>query len=206
MAKTEDELSYVSRVSFPIIKKYNVFFGVKPKIRIQVIYSKEQFEFYKGFFQDWMVGTASKQNLWILSKNVIENLTIHKKECFNKVLAHELAHIYVNAISPFVPIWLNEGIAVYMSENLLKRKEKIKQKEIKILNLFNKDNNQKEMQLKNYIIAPCFVEYLIKKHSKNKFMDFLKKFKPELDINKISKDCFGNTISKEFKNWKYFSM
>jgi len=33
------------------------------------------------------------------------------------------------------------------------------------------------MQIKNYVIAPCFVEYLINKYGKKIFLEFIKEFK-----------------------------
>ena len=126
MALEEKEILEVEPIIHKKIIELNEFFEIKPKLSVQIIYSPHEFEFYKGEFQNWMVGTASKHHLWIFSKNLIATLTLHKKECFEQVLKHEMSHIYTNTLSPFVPIWINEGVAVYLSENLEERKKKLK--------------------------------------------------------------------------------
>ena len=113
MALEEKEILEVEPIIHKKIIELNEFFEIKPKLSVQIIYSPHEFEFYKGEFQNWMVGTASKHHLWIFSKNLIETLTLHKKECFEQVLKHEMSHIYTNTLSPFVNlIFLNnsEGI------------------------------------------------------------------------------------------------
>src|SRR3989344_1288913 len=199
MALEEKEILEVEPIIHKKIIELNEFFEIKPKLSVQIIYSPHEFEFYKGEFQNWMVGTASKHHLWIFSKNLIETLTLHKKECFEQVLKYEMSHTYTNTLSPFVPIWINEGIAVYLSENLEERKKKLKEYN---LDLFEKNKELKEIQIKNYVIAPCFVEYLINKYGKKIFLEFIKEFKLSIDINQLSKTQFGNDIRSEFKYWK----
>ncbi|MBU1199727.1 MAG: hypothetical protein KKF46_05575 [Nanoarchaeota archaeon] len=202
MAETKEEILLVKKIVGSIVKRLNNFFGVKPSIHIQIIYSPEEFMFYKGYFEKWMVGTASKQNLWIFSKRVIKKHTIHKNNCFEKVLRHELVHIYVNFLSPFVMIWLNEGIAVFLSEKLSGRLKKLRNQKKISIDLFKIDKDSDETKLKNYFYAPCFVEHLVKKAGKQAFLNFLKDIKPSIAINQISKKHFKNGIRQEFKLWK----
>ncbi len=97
------------------IKKFYIFEGDLPIIRICFIYSPEEFSFFTGKkFENWMSAmTGYNTTVNIFSPSVIEKYTFHKKENIFGAIVHELSHLFYG-YSKFINLHLfNEGIAEY---------------------------------------------------------------------------------------------
>jgi len=75
----------------------------------------------------WLVGWSSGKDIFILSKKSFEKESCHEYsyEEYSMLLKHELVHCFCNVVFPWMqkPLWLMEGIAVYLSGQY-KTKEK----------------------------------------------------------------------------------
>ena len=68
--------------------------------------------------EPWEVGTATRDhNIHILHPDAFEKYSTHNKSEFDGVLKHEVVHIFIGELSgnSYIPHWLNEGLANYLS-------------------------------------------------------------------------------------------
>ncbi len=126
----------------------------------------------KGYkTKDWLVGFTSYNNkIYVLDKNKIESESSHKKECFEDVLKHEIAHLYYRAFKGNVyPNWLNEGTAAYVANQkyLLNYKYPIK---ISVLDNFHISKPNSE----SLMIGATMVNEIIKNGGKNELFRIIK--------------------------------
>lgn len=89
----------------------------KPSKKIKVYFYKDIGSFHLHAFglkslPKWVVGMADKNSIRLVTPN--HDGAVHSKEDFYKIVIHELTHVIIyNLLSMPIPIWLNEGIAVY---------------------------------------------------------------------------------------------
>lgn len=141
--------------------------------------------------EPWLVGAFKNNSIYILNPLVYEKFSSHKKEEFFQNFKHEYCHSYYTQITKSIyPIWLNEGLASYVSgKKLILTSEKKRN----LLNIFNYfDKSDKDV----YAVGQFWVEYLLKKHGKKKFLDLIKGFNSESNIKGLDAEEF----SREFYN------
>lgn len=77
----------------------------------------------------WFVGAFKNNSIYILNPEIYERESSHKKEEFWKTLKHEYCHAYYTQITrSHYPIWLNEGLASFLSGKKLILKDDYKNK------------------------------------------------------------------------------
>jgi len=169
------------------------FYGINWIEDTPVIYlvdSRESFDIISGYkTEDWVVGRALSYNkLLLLSPESYEKESRHKysdKEYYS-LLKHELSHLFYTTFSKGKgPIWLDEGFAIYAS-NQLSTKERPKE----FKNFLKYYSHEDE---KVYSEAGFVVEGLIKRYGKEKVVGFLKVLP-----NVNSKDEFKNEFKRYF--------
>jgi hypothetical protein len=169
------------------------FYGVNWIENTPVIYlvdSKESFDIISGYkTEDWVVGRALSYNkLLLLSPESYEKESRHKysDEEYYSLLKHELSHLFYMIFSQGKgPVWLDEGFAIYISDQL---STKHRPKEFK--NFLQYYSNEDENV---YSEAGFVVEGLIKKYGKEKVIGFLKVLS-----NVSSENEFKNEFEKYF--------
>lgn len=157
---------------------------------IYLVNSRESFDIISGYkTEDWVVGRAlSYDKLLLLSPESYEKESRHEysDEEYYSLLKHELSHLFYMIFSQGKgPIWLDEGFAIFTSDQLT---EKDRPKEFKT---FIKYYSHEDEDV--YSEAGFVVEGLIKKHGKEKVIGFLKVLP---DIN--NEDSFKNEFEKYF--------
>lgn len=158
---------------------------------IYLVNSRESFDIISGYkTEDWVVGRALSYNkLLLLSPESYEKESRHKysDEEYYSLLKHELSHLFYMIFSQGKgPIWLDEGFAIYTSDQLT---EKDIPKEFKnFLKYYSHEDEDV------YSEAGFVVEGLIKKYGKEKVLEFLKLL-PDID----SEESFNNEFEKYFE-------
>ena len=150
------------------------FYGVNWIENIPVIYlvnSRESFDIISGYqTEDWVVGRALSYNkLLLLSPESYEKESRHEysDEEYYSLLKHELSHLFYMIFSQGKgPIWLDEGFAIYTS-NQLSTKER--PKEFKNFLKYYSYEDEKVYSESGFV-----VERLINKFGKEKVIGFLK--------------------------------
>ena len=153
--------------------------------------------------EDWVVGWTDGINVYLLDRENYEKESCHKysDEEYTALLKHELAHLFTGIFCDhknIKPIWINEGISIYLSgQNKFKKPPKEFKKFLRY-----HDYGGKEI----YNESGFVVEFLIKKYGKEKFLSLLKelrnlKTKKEFE-NKFS-DVYGFELSYENFNKQF---
>lgn len=176
----------ISKILETAQKKFGGFFGIIIKYpNVFFINSRRQFnEVWQIKSQNWMVGGANGNNIFILDPKIYTKESEHKNiNNFYTTLAHEYAHI---AIREFCghnkPKWLNEGMACYLTNQT--KETPSKEKLLKIFDYFNKlDKNI-------YNIGYFWVKFLIEKFSKEKFLELLKNINNNTDEKQFAKTFY----------------
>jgi len=169
------------------------FYGVNWVECTPVIYlvdSRESFDIISGYkTEDWVVGKALSYNkLLLLSPESYEKESRHKysDEEYYSLLKHELSHLFYMIFSQGKgPVWLDEGFAIYTSNQLNTKK---KPREFK--NFIQYYSHEDEDV---YSEAGFVVEGLINKYGKEKVIGFLKVLP-----NVNNQEEFSNDFRKYF--------
>lgn len=157
---------------------------------IYLVGSRSDFDILSGYnTEDWVVGRALSYNkLLLLSPDSYEKESRHKysdQEYFS-LLKHELSHLFYVIFSQGKgPVWLDEGFAIYTS-NQLSTKERPKEFKNFLKYYSREDENV-------YSESGFVVEGLINKYGNEKVMIFLKVLP-----NVNSEDEFKREFEKHF--------
>ncbi len=147
----------------------------------------------------WLVGWVSGNTVYMLSDKNYGAESNHKysDEKYFSLLKHELAHCFTNIVSEFTqkPIWLLEGISIFLSGQLelMKKPKKYSQ----FLEFYEKGG--KEV----YSESGFAVKYLVNNNGKEKLFQLLKKAKEsnsKKDFADLFKSIYGFEL--EYKNFK----
>ncbi len=146
----------------------------------------------------FVVGSAlNNGRVIILDKKDFEKKE-HKAEEFERVILHELAHMFIRRIlwpKQTFP-WIEEGICEYLSFGDYPLKVK---KFVNFKNLEKKEDWNKHYA---YQQSREFFKFLIKKFGNKKIADFIKKIKEKSEEESF-KEVFGkelNELEEEFKS------
>lgn len=153
---------------------------IKSKIKVNLIYSRKEFnkEIGKKTTPEWLVGIAQKNTIYIFSPEVIEKCSpSHTKDSFQKLLIHELSHIFISSYHKKLPIWLNEGLALNIARQEKSPTLKKESWEYFIKNggVYGKITFWNFSQHDGYKIAYWLVKTLLDYSRKNKMLAFFKK-------------------------------
>lgn len=174
-----------------ITKNLQKFYKVKsPKIKIELIYSRKEFNDKLGFKTPrWLVASALKNNVYLFSPSMIEKVSDHKKIEIKKLLTHELCHIFNSKINKNNLIWVDEGIALFIA-----KQRKNKDYTENNLNYFSDYYFEKNIKLlsfaanNGYKISYWAVRKIAEKFNSEKLLELLK-------INPKKKSC-GEKLEK----------
>jgi peptidase MA superfamily protein len=210
-----NDSSFVKTISLkihPEIEKFENIFNHKLKNKIKIFFPESEEDYTKltgGRLPEWSGAVAFSENRIIIIKpqQFIDN---------NKLfitIKHELIHIVIadKYFENNLPLWLNEGLATYLSNNYLEENEGLTLSNAiaakKILEL--KEINQL-MQLNTasanlaYLEAKIAVEYLIKQIGISQLPDFLDDLNSSKNSNKVFKKYLGyDFVDFEFYWYNY---
>lgn len=175
------------------IIEYQAFYRLKlnRKINLFLVEDRETIDLLKGKkTEDWFVGWASRDSIFLLNNDNYEKESKHKysEEKYFSLLKHELAHCftYILIESFKRPIWLAEGVSIFLSGQNKFRKTP-ERFEI-FIDVYDKLDNRV------YNEAGFAVEFLVKNYGKSKLLKLLKKSKEsksKKDFGRIFKEIYG---------------
>jgi len=171
-----DSEANLKNTVFESYQKNKSFFGKdSQKIIIDFIYKRSQMDKICNYkTEDWLVGYANKNHIFIFSPTVFSKISNHPQSDFSYVLTHEIAHIFTHDILDFYyPKWLHEGIAGYVAKQY-------KIRSVKKIEDFSKLHNKDSWgKFVNYPQAFSFTKYLVDKFGKKKILNFLENLRKE---------------------------
>ncbi len=176
-----------------IYKKASDFFGINPKgIKLEVIKNRSilcsRLNAAENEIPWYAVGFYRKNKIIVLDKDIFPDVG-HKKGEFERVILHEMCHIFIKKIvKKEIPVWVEEGLCQFISFGDIKLKPK---KLVDLARLktykdwYNHDNP--------YIYCSSFFLYLGNVFGKEKillFLGLLNRFNAEAAF----KQAFGNEL------------
>ncbi len=161
---------------------------------------------------DWSIGLVMVGNKTIQSYTAAPGL-------LDNVLAHELAHIIFREMvgfnNPAVPLWLDEGVAVFhekRSNNQSVKKYLAKKLQdntsISLSQLYSFDlMHTKDKQLVElfYLESYSLLNYLINVFGRDKFVSFCQYLRDHRDLTRALRSTYSFDSQLEFeKSWKAY--
>ncbi len=142
---------------------------------------------------NWVVGMTNEKYILLFTPDSYEreskNTHKYTDETYYRLIKHEISHTIVRDIAKNnCPRWLNEGLAIYSSEQILSKRKP------ESFNVFLKAYKSNKNIPGLYDESGFVVEKLIQKFSKNMVIDFLKTLE---DIN--TEEKFKNHFENYFK-------
>ncbi len=146
--------------------------------------------------EPWVVGWVDSGDIYILDKDNFEEESSHKysEENYIALIKHELAHLFFSKLSKRrkKPYWLNEGVAIYVSGQLVFKK---RPKEFKEFLSFGDVVGKKI-----YSESGFFIELLVNKFGKEKLLELigrLSEINSEESFKKLFEEIYGFELSYE---------
>lgn len=207
--------SYIKTISIrikPEIENFENIFDHKLKNKIKIFFPKSEEDYTKltgGRLPEWSGAVANSENRIIIIKpqQFIDNSKLFV------TIKHELIHIIIadKYYGNNLPLWLNEGLATYLSNNYMDWNDgliisnAVAAKKILELNEINQ-----LMQLNTasanlaYLEAKIAVEYLIKQIGISQLPNFLDELNNSNNLNIVFKKYLGyDLIDFEFYWYNY---
>ena len=192
----EVDNSKLDKVYEKSMEELDSFFGLdwqynRPKLIL--VPNRKTIDSLKGEeTEEWIVGWTRGNTVYLLSDKNYEIESNHKysDEEYFALLKHELVHCFSNILSGFCqkPIWLLEGISIFLSGQL-----KLRPKPEKYSNFIDFYENGGEGV---YYESGFAVEFLVEKFGKEKLLQLLKKAK-ESNSKKGFADLFKSIYGFE---------
>jgi hypothetical protein len=136
--------------------------------------------------EPWFVGAFKNNSIFIFSPEVYAKESTHKKKEFWTTLKHEYCHAYYTQITKgHYPIWLNEGLASYISGKKLLLTDKYRGELLNVFNYFDRADKGA------YAVGQFWVEFLIKKYGQRKFLKLIKSFSNPLNSQQFAKNFYN---------------
>ena len=143
----------------------------------------------------WFAGAFKNNSIYIFNPKVYSKESSHKKEEFWQTLKHEYCHFYYTRITKsHYPIWLNEGLASTLSGKKILVKDEQKPILLNVFNYFDKVDKEA------YLVGQFWVEFIIKKYGRKKFLNLIKSFDSNFgqkQFNKIFYSVYGFKFNKK---------
>ncbi|MDG7002274.1 MAG: hypothetical protein JRN15_24520 [Nitrososphaerota archaeon] len=139
--------------------------------RIAIVDDRETIDALKGERTErWVIGWSEGRTVYLLNRDNLETESNHKytADDYSALLKHELSHSFYKVLSQghHKPIWLNEGIAIYVSgQNRIKKRPSAFSKFLEYY-----ENGGDGI----YSEAGFFVEGLIEKAGKQKLLRIIR--------------------------------
>ncbi|MCK4670741.1 MAG: hypothetical protein KAT43_06070 [Nanoarchaeota archaeon] len=194
----------VKDIYFGLSRQYKL----KPNIIVEFFEDKKKFEGkIKRRLDALEAGVAYKNRLFLFVPEKLSTYTLWTKQNTRKIYLHEMAHAFNFQLNKEIcPIWLEEGIASYLSSMYNERcLQLLFDKLIDFNDLFFKEDWNKQKTIIAYYQSASFVKYLARRYSTETVMSLKKKStkdkaKFEQEFSKI----FKRNLHSHISDWKAY--
>jgi len=140
---------------------------------------------------DWYIGDNIGDRALIVSPNT--PVQGHSYKSIIEAIPHEYVHTVVHAVNPGCPLWLNEGVALYLSNG---RPVSVRESEIPPVKIFTSGNSLYFAKHNGYAYADKFIEFLEKTYGRETAIALVR----DADYGKH----FGKSASELYDGWVLF--
>jgi hypothetical protein len=190
-------------------QKFDHFFGIhyKKNVDIYLARSSEEYEeFSQPTVPEWSSGVAYTQSRIIILKPG----SYYDPVRYRETLYHEIAHMYIMEVSSNgrLPVWLNEGLSMYLSEKSLSWQESIAiGNAISTNNLVDLeaiDNVLRFYQAKAeiaYIQSFLAIQFLVSKIGEKAVVTMVKDFSSDMTTDEVFEKHLGYSFFEFEIEW-----
>ena len=194
----------LERIYEEILDELGEFFQfrwIKNRPRVFILPDRATMNELKGReVPPWIVAWTGKTDIYILEPESYGKSSGHTytPENYLQTLKHELVHCFTNVVTGFAqePLWLIEGLAIYLSGQLNQKKRPEK------LRRFLQQQKDHRDDPNIYAESGFAVEFLIEKYGQEKLLTLLKKMKDSdhrYNFLKLFKEIYG--FEMEYENF-----
>lgn len=137
---------------------------------------------------DWYIGDNIGERSLIVSPNT--KVKVHTYQSILNAIPHEYIHTVVYSINKKCPLWISEGLALYLSNRYKVSTGKTK---IPPVGIFKSNNSLYFEKHNGYSYADKFIEYIELNNGHEKVLELIKTGDFE--------EVLGMTISDTYSNW-----
>lgn len=203
--KRKDEI--IKNISEIYSNLKNIFEDDLENINIRIHNNRETFDKFNGRKTDtWIIGNVnSKQEIDLISEELMEKEKYHKREDFYPLIKHELAHLFVHKKTTScknTPLWLDEGMAEHLSRDNKKARSIYIPEDFFEKNVVS--DNWDDSVSKNihpYQISLYFVIFLLDRYGFKDLIKLLERLNKEYDET-FFRIKFKEVFHEDFENIK----
>lgn len=140
---------------------------------------------------NWYVGDVYETSVLLLSPASLESC--HDYETIKNTAAHEIAHVYTRSLNHQISLWLDEGLAGYLSKQT-PTKDFSKYFSFPTISQTHVKNNMSFAISGGYQFSYTYVDYLIRTYGLDKTIKLVKTGSYE--------NTFGKTEQEIYNDWK----
>lgn len=211
--KGKDNLEQKTEIVF---KRVSDSFNLSSLPNISVLFHTSRLSFDKSLGRKtevWEVGNTSRDNqIDIIHPDFFAKISSHADSEFDQILAHEIAHIFINRLASGnqVPFWLNEGLAMNIAGQVDRYKtgsDSMFIEEKFTSHLATKKDWNERVDFGAYKIACLFTTFLIERFTQKKVLELIAKteknyYTPHFEESVLQ--TLGKSVSdleNEFVSW-----
>jgi hypothetical protein len=165
---------FIEKVYNSGMKKFNNFFNLnvpKGKLKVFLVQNRKDIDTIRlQKTENWVVGWSKYESIFILDRKNYEKESSHKYSDgeYSRLILHEMVHFFKDQLANVkkAPVWLNEGLAIFLSgQNKVKKKPEEFKKFLSFYNFYGREI---------YYESGFVIEFLFNKFGKAKLMKLLK--------------------------------
>lgn len=148
---------------------------------------------------DWYIGDNMGTNVILTSP--ANPGPAHTYEENKEAVLHEIVHAYISVINPNIHLWLNEGMALYLSNGEKFSSTILDDMAIPSFKAIQTKNPITFSNIGGYTFAHTYIEYLDKEYGWNKVLKLIKTEDYETVFGKTQKEIYEEWV-KYIKTYK----
>lgn len=148
---------------------------------------------------DWYIGDNMGTNVILTSP--ANPGPAHTYEEIKEAVLHEIVHAYISVINPNIHLWLNEGMALYLSNGEKFSSTILDDMAIPSFKAIQTKNPITFSNIGGYTFAHTYIEYLDKEYGWNKVLKLIKTEDYETVFGKTQKEIYEEW-AKYIKTYK----
>jgi hypothetical protein len=115
---------YFKNITLSIRKLGRIFLKSPNSLTLYIFQNRKAFlkAINREKAPDWVIGYVPHKN----TSSIYLYYSEGRKKDLPKTLTHEIAHIYLNLYNSILPVWIKEGICIYLAQQIFKPSIKIR--------------------------------------------------------------------------------
>lgn len=173
------------------------FFQESPqKTNLYIFQNQKDLQVIRGGFLvrlmplHWYIGDNLGVNALIVSPNT--PVKGHSFQTIMEAIPHEFIHTMVHRLYPQCPLWLNEGVAIYLT-NAMHEENLYENYPLTDLKTLESDSHLRFAARNGYVYADKFIEYILEAYSRETLFKLME--------GRTYEEALGSPLEEVYKHW-----